>query len=54
MRAFVAPYTARSITLARLKGTLVPIWCPAGLQETFFCRKQLYALNFQVVVDADG
>ena len=37
-----------------LDSTLIPIWCPKGLSEVCVCRKQFCAVNFQVVVDAEG
>ena len=54
MRMRVARPHGMPSCIGALDGTLVPIWCPHGLNQMFFCRKQFYAMNFQVVCDYDG
>ena len=39
---------------AAVDGTLIPIWCPDGEQDRYMSRKNIYAINMQLVCDASG
>lgn len=40
--------------IGALDGTLIPIWCPSGFNDAFYCRKGFYAVNMQACCDGYG